>query len=696
MQKSSFIEMNVYGMDCANCAQSISKYLERKDLKHVSVNFQTGEVAFQYNEEKISLEEIKKGIEKLGYKVEKQSRFDLQKKLLISSVFTAPLLIGHILMFLGFHLSWLENGWVQLLASIPVIGIGFFHFGKSALGSIKSRILNMDVLIFMGSLSAFVYSLIGLILNNPEYYFFETGATIITLVLAGNWLEKKAIQKTTSSIGELTALKTTKVKVILPSGTIIQIDRNEIKEGDIIVANEGDRIGGDGNIIKGACSLDESLITGESIPVDKSEGDFVIGGSTVVSGSIQFKVTVPDSKSFLSSIINLVKQAQQHKPNIQKLSDQISAIFVPVVLTLALCTFSVSYFMLDVDLQSAIMNSIAVLVISCPCAMGLATPTAVMVGVGKLAKNGILIKGGDTLEKFSKTKIIAFDKTGTLTTGDFKMGQMWFKNENASFYIGLILAMEKFSSHPIAQFLIQELSKIEHKSFNDFKIVTEKKGIGLFGEDNMGNIYVLGSHKILVDSPADFQDFNIYLLKNNELMAALKIDDDLRKEVRESFQDLKRRGLDIQILSGDKKSRVQKIAYELGISNFYAEQTPEEKVLQIKELRNKGITVMVGDGINDAGALSAADLGISLSNASQIAINSAQIIFLNNRFDSFKKAFDISNKTILTIKQNLFWAFSYNLVAIPLAAMGYLNPMWGAIFMAFSDLVVIGNSIRLN
>ena len=696
MQKSSFVEMNVYGMDCANCAQSISRFLEKKGLKNISVNFQTGEVAFQHHEQNIPLSEIKKGIEKLGYKVEKQASFDINKKLLISLFFTLPLFLGHILMFFGIHWSWLENGWTQFLLSLPVMAIGFYHFGKSGWGSVKTGILNMDVLIFLGSFSAFIYSLIGLVLNNPNFYFFETGATIITLVLAGNWLEKKALQKTTSSIAELNALKNNKVRLLRPSGTVIEVDQNEISVGDILIANEGDRIGADGTIIKGSCAVDESLLTGESLSVDKSEGDFVIGGSTIVSGAIQFRVDTTDAKSFLSSIINLVKQAQHQKPNIQKLSDQISAIFIPLVLSISLLTFLFSFYFFDVELQAAIMNSIAVLVISCPCAMGLATPTAVMVGVGKLAKHGIVIKGGDTIEKLSKSKNIVFDKTGTLTTGDFLMGDMLFPQENSNFYIGVIAALEKFSSHPIAQFLSREIVNTDYTPFNDFKKVEEVKGIGLFGEDYSGNQYVLGSHKILKTQSPDLKEYNIFLLKNENLVAALKIDDFLREEAKLTINFLKEKGLDIHILSGDKYSRVEKAAQQLGIDQFYSEQSPAQKMDTIRQLSKKGITVMVGDGINDAAALSAADLGISLSNASQVAMDSAQIIFLTNHFNSFKKAFEISDKTILTIKQNLFWAFSYNLVAIPLAAMGYLNPMWGAIFMAFSDLVVIGNSIRLN
>jgi len=696
MQKSSYVEMNVYGMDCANCAQSISRFLEKKGLKNISVNFQTGEVAFQHNDQNIPLTEIKKGIEKLGYKVEKQACFDLNKKLLICLFFTTPLFLGHILMFFGIHWGWLENGWTQFFLSLPVMAIGFYHFGKSGWGSLKTGILNMDVLIFLGSFSALIYSLTGLVLNNPNYYFFETGATIITLVLAGNWLEKKALQKTTSSIGELNALKNKKVRVLLSSGTVIVVDQSEISVGDILIANEGDRIGADGTILNGSCAVDESLLTGESLSVDKSVGDFVIGGSTVVSGTIHFRVDTTDSKSFLSSIINLVKQAQHHKPNIQKLSDQISAIFIPVVLGISLLTFLLSFYVFNIELQAAIMNSIAVLVISCPCAMGLATPTAVMVGVGKLAKNGILIKGGDTLEKLSKSKILVFDKTGTLTTGDFLMGNMLFPQENSSFYVGVIAALEKFSSHPIAQFLSREIVKMDYEHFNDFKKVEEIKGLGLFGEDFFGNHYVLGSHKILKTKSPELQDYNIFLLKNEILVAALQIDDVLREEAKQTINFLKEKGLDIHILSGDKYSRVEKAAQQLGLDHFYSEQTPADKVDTIRQLSKKGITVMVGDGINDAGALSAADLGVSLSNASQVAMDSAQIIFLTNHFNSFKKAFEISDKTILTIKQNLFWAFSYNLVAIPLAAMGYLNPMWGAIFMAFSDLVVIGNSIRLN
>ena len=422
---SPIIELKVAGMTCANCAMSITRFLERKGLQEVQVNFQTEEVRFRQGDKPMALEDVKAGINKLGYTIVEAETplpfWTLERKLMVSALFTAPLLGGHLLMALGIPIGLMHNYLFQLLLCLPVFIIGFFHFGRSAWSSLRGGVPNMDVLIFVGSTAAFVYSLIGTILNEHNYIFYETAATIITLVLLGNWFEKRAVQQTTTAIGELTQLQVEKAQRIMPSGTIITINREEIQVGDLLQVNEGDKIPADGVITFGNVTVDESMLTGESVPVEKKIQDSLIGASLVKSGNLQMQVTAAGKDTVLNQMIELVKTAQQDKPNIQRLADKISAIFVPVVLGIALLTFLIGHFGFDFTFQKALMNAIAVLVISCPCAMGLATPTAVMVGVGRLAKNGILIKGGTTVEIFSKIKNIVFDKTGTLTTGAFEI-----------------------------------------------------------------------------------------------------------------------------------------------------------------------------------------------------------------------------------------------------------------------------------
>jgi Cu+-exporting ATPase len=697
----NLIEIKVDGMDCANCAAGITKFLQRKGLEDVYVNFQTKEVRFQLGESDYTIDKVKQGIHKLGYTVIEEDQpldwWTLNRKLWISAIFTFPLLANHLLMMAGIAMPLMDNFWVQFLLCLPVFLIGFYHFGSSAFRSVRAGVPNMDVLIFIGSTAAFIYSLIGTLMWEANYIFYETSATIIMLVLLGNWLEHRAVQQTTNSIKDLAKLQVEEAKRIMPSGTIVKINKDEIRKGHLLQVNEGDKIPSDGVLIKGNASVDESMITGESIPVDKEENASLIGGSLVVSGNVQMKVTATGKDTVLEQMIELVKSAQENKPNIQRLADRISAIFVPVVLGIALLTLLIGHFAFGLSFQQALMNAIAVLVISCPCAMGLATPTAVMVGVGRMAQNGILVKGGQTVEIFSNVKNIVFDKTGTLTTGAFRIKNIDYFTEDSDKANNLIYAMEQRSSHPIAASLLREMeSKVngQLRSYQNLDI-TEQKGEGVLARDTAGNEYQLGSARILKDAAVE-KNYQVYLTENGRLIAGIALEDEVRADAADTIHYLQRKGIKSIILSGDKKDKTADVSAMLGIDEYYAEQLPAEKLEKIEALSKQEKTAMVGDGINDAPALAKATVGVSLSNASQAAIQSAQIVLLNGNLEKLQKALSISQMTVLTIKQNLFWAFIYNIVAIPIAAVGLLNPMWGALFMAFSDIVVIGNSIRLN
>lgn len=692
------IELKVAGMTCNNCASSLQKFLERKGLEDVYVNFQTKEVRFDQSKQTIDLDAIKNGIHKLGFQVVEEDTpapwWTLERKLLLSALFTLPLLLNHLLMMAGLPIAALENAWVQLLICLPPFIIGFVHFGRSGLASLKGGVPNMDVLIFVGGTAAFVYSLIGTFLQEPNYIFYETGATIFTLVLLGNWMEKRAVAQTTTAIEELGKLRAEKARLIMPSGAMVMIKEEELSPGDLVQVNEGDKIPADGVVKSGTASIDESMLTGESLPIEKGVGDKVVGGALLQSGNFQMSVTATGKDTVLSQMIELVKTAQQDKPAIQRLADKISAIFVPVVLGIALLTVLIGYFAFGLPFQQALLNAIAVLVISCPCAMGLATPTAVMVGVGRLAKNGILIKGGQTVELLSKVDNFIFDKTGTLTSGNFNIDQIEYFGNDPAWVNALIYKMEQSSSHPIAQSLVREMEKrVNGVSFENLE-VQEKKGMGIIARDATGNEYAIGTSR-LIPKAAQQEQGQLFVAENGEVIAAIQLSDELKKDAQSTIRYLQKAGKKAILLSGDKQEKTTAIAQKLGIEEFYGEKLPEEKLSIVGQKSKDALTAMVGDGINDAPALAKATLGISLSNASPAAIQSAQVVLLKDKLTYLQKALSISRHTVLTIKQNLFWAFAYNIVAIPIAAMGFLNPMWGALFMAFSDVIVIGNSIRL-
>lgn len=689
------IKITVEGMTCANCASGIKKHLINKGLDNVNVNFSTGEASCTINQ-KQTKNQIENIIKKLGYTIVSVKNNDekglskVERYFYFTLFFTLPL-FSHMFFPKG---SIIQNPLLQFMLCLPVYIIGISYFGKSAWSSIKTGIPNMDVLIFTGSSAAFFYSIYGWLINygTPavhHYLFFETSATIITLVLLGNVLEHKSVKKTTTAIGDLTAIQQVIAKKEV-DGKIIEVNFEDIRVNDILVINSGDKIPTDGIIISGTSYIDESMITGESIPIDKTKGDKVIGGTIITDGNLKIKATKIGDDTLLSQIIELVKNAQNNKPNIQKLGDQVSAVFVPVVLTISLATFFIGHYFFNIEMQDAFLRSIAVLVISCPCAMGLATPTAVMVGIGRAAKNGILIKGGDTLEKLASIKNIVFDKTGTLTTGKFTVSEFTAlsgKEENN--IKNIIYNIEQHSSHPIAKSLCNAFKE----NYSPLKLsgITEDKGKSISAKIE-NNTYTIGSSKIY---SSDIQH-DLFVLKNNELIATLNINDELKINTDSVISTLHERGYITTLLSGDKKEKCNNISTKLGIKTTFSEQLPIDKIEKIESLVNVNKTAMVGDGINDAPALAKATIGISLGNATEIAIQSADVVLLNNEdLSQLPETMQIGKHTLLTIKQNLFWAFAYNIVAIPIAVMGLLNPMWGALFMAFSDVIVIGNSIRL-
>ncbi len=616
---------------------------------------------------------------------------DISGKFVLSAIFTAPLLLH---MF--FPHSILHRPHVQLLLCLPVFVIGTQHFGKSALSSLRQARPNMDVLIFIGICASFIYSLIGTVFAlGPDFVFYETAASISTLVLLGNLIEQRSVKHTSSAIEELSKiqpLSATRVEYKNGQQHLTQIEAGLVRKGDELAVNSGDKIPVDGEVIWGQASLDEAMISGESRPVDKSLGLQVIGGTLVLSGSLRIKASATADQTILASMIKLVSEAKSKKASIQRLADKISAVFVPVVLFIALLTLSINFLVFGTSLVDAVLRSIAVLVIACPCAMGLATPTAVMVGVGRAAKNGILLKGADSLERLAGIERIVFDKTGTLTTGQFTIKKLNPVSVDKEFAKAVILGLEQHSSHPIARSVVSELAGVRPHKFVE---VQEIRGIGMKGISSDGSVFELGSKLLLTNDSSPHAQDDLFLLQGGKLIASIEIQDEVKSEAKSTLHTLKAQGVSAIILSGDREHNCRQVAEVLDITRYYFEHSPQQKLERLSELEAEAATALVGDGINDAPALARSFLGISLSDATHAAIEAAQVVLLNGKLDHIVKALALARVTLRTIKQNLFWAFFYNVLAIPVAAVGFLNPGIAALAMALSDVVVIGNSLRL-
>ncbi len=702
------IDWKVEGMTCSNCALSVSKYLDKEGAKEVTVNPITGAVSFTAPGE-MSLPVVKKGIGSLGYTVREENGHDHpghahghegsgflstnKKRLLFCLPFTLVLMLHMLEKWLPLH--WLMNPWIQMALCLPVFIVGMRYFGKSALKSLAGGMPNMNVLIALGALAAFVYSLTGAILElGHDYLFFETSASIITLVLFGNYMEEASIQSTQRAVNSLARSQKVMANMIAfddkHQEQVFPVENTVLKTGDLVLIKNGEQVPIDCKVLWGDAMVNEAIITGESIPVSKQKKDFLVGGSVLESGLIKAQVTATGKDTVLSGILKMVQDAQGEKPPMQKMADQISAVFVPVVIGIALLTFILTYTVADKSLGTSLMRAIAVLVISCPCAMGLATPAAIAVGLGRAAKNGILFRNAASLETFKDIRQVVFDKTGTLTTGNFVVSAYHSLIDDA-FFKQLAYSLEKISNHPLGRSVAAEWKTKEGLKW---KTIEEVKGMGIKATDEQGNLYEAGSFKIM---PANYNDsnHNIFITKNAQLLGWIDVADAVRPEAKMVIDWLKTKNIKTILLSGDRQEKCVLLAQHLGINEVFAEQTPAQKLQKIATLNMQMPTAMVGDGINDAPALAKASLGISLSDASQIAMQSADVILMNHGIKNLPQALGLGKHTYLTIKQNLFWAFIYNIVAIPVAALGFLTPTVAALAMGLSDVVLGINSVRL-
>ena len=697
------VEWKVEGMTCTNCALTINKYLQKEGLSDIKVNFIGSEVSFDLDGNKTK-EALVKGIESLGYHVvsDEQIQSAKPKNKLFSNhlqrfAFCLPFTLVLMLHMLPWHIHFLTNPWIQLAICVPVYIVGMDYFGISAVKSLRRGIPNMNVLIALGATAAFVYSLIGTIGNlGMDYVFYETTATIITLVFLGEWVEHKSVAATQKELNKLARSQKVMANMIAfdeeHKEIIFSVENIKLHVGDLVLIKTGEQVPMDCKILWGEAQVNEALLTGESVPVLKQKKDALIGGSLVTDGTVKAQVTAIGKDTVLSNILNLVKQAQGEKPPVQQLADKISAVFVPAVISIAVLTFLLNYFAFNVKATDSLMRSIAVLVISCPCAMGLATPAAIAVGLGRAARNGILFRNAKSLELFKNIRTVIFDKTGTLTIGLFNISDFKSTTIDEAEFKRIVFSLEKYSNHPIAKAISTEW-KINNAI--NWKKIEEIKGTGMQAEDAEGNIYQLGSHKIAAALTTD-ATHSAYLLKNNLLMGWIDLDDAIREEAKNVVSYLHKKNIQTILLSGDSLERSKKVADALGIKEVHAEKSPEEKLKLVEKLNAVAPVAMVGDGINDAPALAKATIGISMSDATQLAMQSAQVVLMNKGIRHLPLALGLGKHTFITIKENLFWAFIYNVVAIPVAAVGLLHPGIAALAMGFSDVVLAANSIRLN
>ncbi|MCW6086420.1 MULTISPECIES: heavy metal translocating P-type ATPase [Clostridium] len=743
--ESSSKKLKIEGMTCAACAKTIERITKKLDgIIESNVNFATETLNISYDPSKLKVLEVKKAVEKAGYKVvEEETTVDIDKerkekeikllwnKFIISAIFTVPLLIitmGH--MFgepIGFRLPEFIDpmmnprnfAMIQLLLVLPVIIVGykFFTVGFKAL---IRRSPNMDSLIAIGTSAAFLYGIFAIVQiynGNTDYakdLYFEAAGVILTLITLGKYLEAVTKGKTSEAIKKLMGLAP-KTAIIIRNGKEVETPIEEVEIGDIIIVKPGEKMPVDGEVVEGMSSVDESMLTGESIPVEKILGDKIIGASINKNGTIKYKATKVGKDTALAQIIKLVEDAQGSKAPIAKMADIISGYFVPVVITIAIVSALSWYFFGGESGIFALTIFISVLVIACPCALGLATPTAIMVGTGKGAEYGVLIKSGVALETAHKVKTIVFDKTGTITEGKPKVTDVVVINGiTQDDLLQLAASSEKGSEHPLGEAIVKEAEQkgLEFKKLDFFKAIP---GHGIEVKIENRNI-LLGNKKLMIESNISLENLEetahilagegktpMYVAIDSNMAGIVAVADTVKENSKKAIEKLHQMGIEVAMITGDNKRTAEAIAKQVGIDRILAEVLPQDKANEVKKLQVEGKKVaMVGDGINDAPALAQADIGIAIGSGTDVAMESADIVLMRSDLMDVTTALQLSKKTILNIKENLFWAFAYNTLGIPVA-MGILyifggprlNPIIAAAAMSFSSVSVLLNALRL-
>ena len=721
------------GMTCSACSNGLEKYLNKQNgIYEANVNLVMANATITYDEQILNQEKIEKYVKQAGFKslglfkkfdIEKNNKKEKRKFIIftILAIITMYISMGHMIGLPTINFLNAEYNPINYAVSLLVLTIAFFGYGydilKNGYKNLIHKIPNMDTLVAIGVISSFIYSLYGMymIIKGHMHYtmslYFESTAIVIYFVKLGRYIDGISKDKTKDAIKKLVEITPNKA-VIEVDGKQKEVTLDEIKKGDIVISKAGDKIAVDGEIIEGRTHLDESFITGESKPATKNVGDKVIAGSLNYDGFIKYKAEKIGKESTVSEIVKLVVEASNTKAPIAKIADQISGDFVPVVIIIAIISF-IAYLILGYDFGTALSTFVTVLVVACPCSLGLATPLAIVISEGICASNGILVKKSEILENASKINTVVFDKTGTLTYGKLRISQIYnYSNLSEKELIKIAGSIEETSTHPIGKAFAEymqenKIAKLEAKNIENIA------GYGLTGEIDNKKI-ILGNRKIiekfsienkhLEDEKVLANNGNsiIYVANEKEILALIGVNDIVRKNAKDVIGSLKKRNIETIMLTGDNKETAEKIGKELGIDKVISNVLPSQKSETVKQLKENGNKVMMcGDGINDSPALTNADMGVSVKSGTDIAMDSSDVILTKNDLDSILKLIKISEKTIKNIKQNLFWAFFYNCLMIPVA-VGILkpigisiNPMIASLAMVFSSFTVILNALRL-
>lgn len=717
------VNLNVIGMTCAACATRIEKGLNKVEgVTNAAVNLATEKASVEFIPGKTNVDQLLAAVKKAGYdakiigdtdgdyeKSAREQAYKTQKaKLLVGAILSIPFLIQ---MISDFTMEYGNGGffhmvpWLQFLLAVPVQFYVGGHYYRDALNAVRGGSANMAVLVVLGTSAAFFYSLVVTILGTGQFLYYEAAVIVMTLIILGKLLETRAKGQTSEAIKALMGLQAKTARVIR-DGVEIDIPIEEVQLDDIIFVRAGEKIPVDGNVIEGSSSVDESMLTGESMPVSKKAGDSVIGATVNKHGSFKFKATKVGKDTALSQIIKLVEEAQGSKAPIQHLADKISGIFVPIVIGIALVTFAITFFL--AGFTPALVSTIAVLVIACPCALGLATPTAVMVGTGKGAENGLLIKGAEHLQSAQRVTTVVLDKTGTITKGEPDVTDIvTFGNYSEDQLLKIAASAEKGSEHPLGEAIVNRAKEKGYQLLEGINF-TAIPGHGIQIDINnqlvlIGNKKLMNKNKVEINNALSRMEklegegkTAMLIALNGKLAGIIAVADTVKETSAEAIKEMKQLGMEVIMITGDNQLTAEAIAKQVGVDRVFGEVLPEDKSAEVEKLKQEGkVVAMVGDGINDAPALVSADVGIAIGTGTDVAIEAADITLMSGDLMGIVDTLRLSKATMRKIRQNLFWAFAYNIILIPVAAFGLLNPILAGAAMAFSSVSVVGNTLFL-